>query len=90
MEEAPFLVVVQRIIGGVEIEEDLLRRCVVRAQEQIDEPPLDGRRIGADPGISGRLRLAQFQPVQRRLAGQRRTARAARLKLPANTAITGS
>ena len=48
-------------------------RLGVRLQEQIDEQRLDRRRIVADPVIARCLGPAQFQPVQRRLAGHRRT-----------------
>ena len=44
VEEAPFLMAVQRVVGGVEIEDDLLRRAAVRLQKQIDEQRLDRRR----------------------------------------------
>ena len=37
VEEPPFLVPVQRIVGGVEIEDDLLGRSPVGIQEKRDE-----------------------------------------------------
>ena len=37
MEEAAFLVAVQRIVGGIQVEDDLLRRLLVGLQEQLDE-----------------------------------------------------
>ena len=40
--------------------------------EQVDQEPLDGNRIVTDLVIARRLQPAQFQPVQRRLAGNRR------------------
>ena len=40
MEEAAFLVAVQRLVRGVEIERDLRRRLLVRIEEQIDEQSL--------------------------------------------------
>ncbi len=49
LEEPAFLVAVQRIVGGVEIEDDLLGRCRMRFQEQIDEQPLDRGFVMADP-----------------------------------------
>jgi hypothetical protein len=73
VKEAPFLMSVQRVVGGVEIEDDLLRPVLVRFQEQIDKQPLDPRPIPGDPVIARQLRPAQFQPVERALAGQRRT-----------------
>ena len=36
VKEAAFLMPVQRIIGSVEIENDLLRRVLVRLEKQID------------------------------------------------------
>jgi hypothetical protein len=36
VEEAPLLVPVQRVVGGVQIENNLLRRAPVRLEEQID------------------------------------------------------
>ena len=40
MEEAAFLTAVQRIIGGVEIEDDLRLGSLVRLQEDRDEQAL--------------------------------------------------
>src|SRR6266849_9188310 len=37
MKEAPFLLTMQRIIGGIEVEGDLARRCPMRLDKQIDE-----------------------------------------------------
>src|SRR2546430_5946935 len=42
-------------------------------QEQIDQQMLDRHRAVADLVITRRLQLAQLQPVERRLAGHRRT-----------------
>ena len=81
MEETPFLVAVQRVIGGVQIEDDLLGRAGVGIEEELDKHPLDRRPIMADLVI-GRDRLAaQFQPVERRFAGPRRAILAPRGKL---------
>ena len=82
VEEAAFLVAVQRIVGGVEIEDDLRRRLAVRIEEQIDEQRLDRRRCrGRSCGSASASGAAQFQPVQRALAGQRRAVRAPRREL---------
>jgi hypothetical protein len=70
-----------RIIGGVEIEDDLARRALVRLQEQVDQKPLDGDRIVTDLVIACRLQTAQLQPVQRRLARNRRAILAPRFEL---------
>jgi hypothetical protein len=71
VEETLFLTPVQRVVGGVEIESDLLRRRRMGIEKQVDKQPLDRRRVIADLVVAGRLRPAQFQPVGRRFAGQR-------------------
>lgn len=45
MEETPFLLAVQRVVGGVQIEDDLVRCLLVRLDEARDEQRLEGRRI---------------------------------------------
>jgi hypothetical protein len=72
VKEPPLLVPVQRIIGGVEIEDDLLWRALVRFYKQIDKQGLDLGPIPSDPVIARQLRPAQLKPVERRFAGQRR------------------
>jgi hypothetical protein len=43
MEEPAFLMAVQGVVGGVEIEDDLRRRPEMRVEEQLDPPvPLRG------------------------------------------------
>ncbi len=81
MEEPPFLLAVQRVVRRIEIEHDLLAAPA-------DAPPRTGRPAGldrrlvvADLVILRRLRAAQFQAVQRALAGNRRTVRPLRLEL---------
>ena len=81
VKEAPLLVPVQGIVGGVEVENDPLRRRLVRFQEQIDKQPLDLGPVPGDPVIAGQLRPAPLHPVERRFAGQRRTILAARRQL---------
>ena len=70
-----------RIVGGVEIEHDLLGRRGMRLQEQLDQKPLDRRRVVADLVVARRLRPAQLQPVQGALARHRRAALAPGLEL---------
>ena len=41
MEEASFLLAMQRVVGGIEVQHDLLGRAGVGLQEQIDKQPLD-------------------------------------------------
>jgi hypothetical protein len=77
VKEPPLLMPVQRVVGGVEIEDDLLGRLLVRLQEQIDKQRLDLGAIPGDPVIARQLRPAPLQPVERRFAGQRRTIPAA-------------
>ncbi len=68
MEEAPFLLAVQRVVGGVQIEDDLVRCLLVRLDEARDEQRLEGRRIVSNLviartvlGVGG-----MFEPVQGR------------------------
>ena len=61
MEEPPLLLAMHGIVGRIEIKDDLVRRSLVRLQEQLDQQPLDGRRNVADLVIA-----RQLQPVQRR------------------------
>jgi hypothetical protein len=81
VKEAAFLMPVQRIIGSVEIENDLLRRVLVRLEKQIDKQRFDLCRIPGDAVVARRRRAAQLQPVECRFAGQRRTIPAARRQL---------
>jgi hypothetical protein len=53
----------------------------MRLHEQIDHQLPDGDRIEADLMIARRLQTAEFQPVERRLAGGRRAVLAARREL---------
>jgi hypothetical protein len=77
VKEPPFLMPVQGIVGGIEIENDLLRRMLVRLHEQIDKQRLDPGAVPSDPVIARQLRPAQLEPVEGALAGQRRTILAA-------------
>ena len=71
----------QRVVGGVEIEDDLLRRAAMRLKEQVDQQPLDHRPIVADLMVAGRQRPAQFESVQRRFACHRRAILSPRFQL---------
>ena len=77
VKEAPFLVPVQRVVGGVEIEDDLLRWVPMCFQKQIDKQPLDLCPIPGDPVIARQLRPAQLQPVERAFPRQWRAILAA-------------
>jgi len=83
VEEPPFLLPVKRIVSGVEIEGDLRRRRRMSIEKQIDKPPFDRRSVIADLVITGRLRPAQLQPIERRFASQRGTIGAPRFELTA-------
>jgi hypothetical protein len=65
MEEAAFLVAVQRVVGSVEVEDDLLWRLLVGFEEEIDEQAFDRGRIVAHLVIARRFGPAHLQPVQR-------------------------
>ena len=91
VEEPALLMAVQGIVGGVEVENDLPRRPAVRVEEQLDQQPLDRRRVVADPVVAGRLadgacssRLSVLLPA----SGAQLDRRAS--SLPARIAITGS
>jgi hypothetical protein len=71
MEEAAFLMAMQRVIGGVEIKDDPARRDDLAAQEEVDEQALDRRRIVANLVITARSRRRVLEPVQRAFAGER-------------------
>ena len=58
VEEPAFLMAVQRIVGGVEVEDDLLGRPGVRLEEEVDEQRLDRRRVVADLLVAGGDRRA--------------------------------
>jgi hypothetical protein len=49
-----------RIVGRIEINDDLVRRSLVRLQEQVDQQPIDGHRIVADLVIARRRQSAQL------------------------------
>jgi hypothetical protein len=59
----------QRIVGGVEVEDDLLGDCRVSVEEKVHEQVFDGHGVGGDPGAACGLDLAQFQAVECTLAG---------------------
>ena len=90
VEEPAFLMPVQRIVGGIEIERDLRRGFGVGIEKQIDEQRLDGRGIGGNAGIargSARLSSSRFS-VLLPASGAQSLREAA--SLPASVASTGS
>ena len=83
MKEAVFLIAVQRIVGRVEVEHDLARRCLMRVQKQPHEQLLDRRSIMADLVIARRLACPRrmLQTVQGALARQKARRLAVALEL---------
>src|SRR4051794_41590303 len=82
MEEAALLMPVQWVIGGVEVEDDLPRRCAVRLQEQPHEEILN--RFAIERGWLNSSRFKVDLPANG--AQSERFASS----LPASTAIAGS
>ena len=72
---------VQRIVGRVEINNDLPRGRLVRLQEQRHEQPLNGRRVVPDLVIARHPIPAQLKPIERRFARHRGAVLAQRFKL---------
>jgi len=79
VEEPSLLLAVDRIVGRVEIEDDLVRRRVVRLHEEVDQQFPDRDRVMTDLVVARCLESAQFQPIECRLAGDRCTLLASRL-----------
>ena len=80
VEEPPLLMPVQRVVGGVEVEHDLLRRALVGVEKQVDEQRLDRGAVVGDPAVAVGFRAAMLEPVERALAGERRAAPVPRLE----------
>ena len=91
MEEPAFLIAVQRIVGGIEVEDDLLRCLLVGVEEEIDEQAFDRRRVVADLVVAGR-RFGRLSSSRFRVALPASGAQSDRCasSLPASTASTGS
>ena len=73
MEEARFLLPMQRCVGGIQIQNDRLWRFSMRFQKELDQQFVDRFRSVGDLVVafgSGRTGGGQFQPVQRTFAGQ--------------------
>jgi hypothetical protein len=74
VEEPAFLVPVHRIVGRIEIKDDLARRLFVRLQEQVDQKPFDGDRceIASNNDPFSKLKyLADLQLQSTSSAGSR-------------------
>ena len=52
VEEAPFLLAVQGVVGSVQIQDDLVRRLVVTIQEDLDKEAIDRLRIDGDSSVA--------------------------------------
>jgi len=67
MEESPFLLPVQRIVGSVQVQDDFLRRFLVGFQEDLHQQAVHGSVIQHDLFVAlpptGRL-SGQFQSIQ--------------------------
>ncbi len=81
MKEPAFLMAVQRVVGRVEVENDLFGRLCVRLEEEVDEQGLDRRRIVADLVVARGDFARQFEPVERRFASHGRAVAAPSLEL---------
>src|SRR4029453_13171099 len=82
MEEAALLGAGERVIGGIQIEDDAPGRPCVRVEEQLHKQRLNRFLVVPNPMIAPHPTSERLlQPVERRLAGNRRAALAARLEL---------
>ena len=81
VEEPTLLMAMQRIVSGIEVENDPLERRLVRLEEESDEQALDRRRVMADPVVAARNQGRVLEPVERAFAGERRAILALRGEL---------
>ena len=72
MKEPALLMATHRVVGGVEVENDLFGRSSMRLEEEVDEQGLDRRGLMCDLAVLRRRIARQLEPVQRRLARHRR------------------
>jgi hypothetical protein len=71
----------QRVVGGVEVENDLFGHRLVRLEEELDEQALDRCRVMVDLVVAARCRRRVLEPVQGALASERRPVLAPGLEL---------
>ena len=71
MEEPAFLPAVQRIVGRVKVQDDLVGRALSRLEKQINQQSLDRRAVVSDLVVEAWRLLRSLQTVQRRFAGDR-------------------
>src|SRR5262245_13682709 len=63
--EPPLLLPMNRIIGGIKIEDNLTWWPLVSFQKKIDEKTSNRHRIVTDLAVARRLQLAQLQTIER-------------------------
>src|SRR5688500_3677298 len=72
-EEASLLRAMQRVVGRVEVEHDLLRRHLVRRQEDLHQELVHGPGVQTDALVAiarSTVRPTQLQSVERPAPGQ--------------------
>ena len=60
MEEPPFLIPMQGIVRGVQIQPDFRRRRTQRLHERIRQQPIHRLRVGHNPLIAAVRRAVRF------------------------------
>ena len=90
VEEPSFLMPMQRIVGGVEIEDNLPGRGPVRVQQERDEQPLNGCPVVGNLVITRRRLPAHSRRLSVDLPATGAQSSRCAASLPASTAITGS
>ena len=71
VKKAAPLVTVYRVIGGIHIQDNLLRRCLIRLQKHLDQQRIHRHKIRHRllvTLVGAALLRRQLQPVQRALA----------------------
>jgi hypothetical protein len=90
VEEAALLMPVQRVIRGVQVENDLLGRRRMRLEEQVDEQPFDRRAVMADLVLARRPGGCVLEPVHVLLPASGAQFLRRAVSLPVSVASTGS
>ena len=65
VKEAAFLIAVKRVVGGVQVEDQLVGRLRMGVEEEIDEERLDRLRLMINAAIAMRARGRVLRPVER-------------------------
>jgi hypothetical protein len=60
VKELPLLISVQRVVGRIQVEDDLLGCSAVGFDKEVDEQPLDRRSVMTDPVIAARGSIRSF------------------------------